>query len=63
MKSNFHFPDIWLEYMQFDVEHCSMLYWRAIKTLKPELLQEFQARITEYRTGSGVSTNWELISG
>lgn len=61
--------DIWLEYIHFEIEYdggnpmnYGMLFWKAMKTLKPEFIKDFQTRITEYCTGCGLSTNWELIS-
>ncbi|XP_054716676.1 U3 small nucleolar RNA-associated protein 6 homolog [Uloborus diversus] len=61
--------DIWLDYMKFESEQSGCgpanqgrLFWRAMKTLKPELTKEFQERITEVSTGCPLATHWELIS-
>ena len=58
--------DVWLEYMNFAIEHAkldpeasSVIHWRAMKTLKPELVKDFQIRVTQYYTGGGTSSTVE----
>lgn len=60
--------DVWLEYMNFAVEHArqdpeasSTIHWRTMKTLQPELVKDFQVRVTQYYTGGGTTSMAEAV--
>lgn len=56
--------DVWLDYLNFETifgssnpNICSMIHWRAMKTLQPELVKDFQTQITQHCTGGKFSAS------
>ncbi|GBL90159.1 U3 small nucleolar RNA-associated protein 6 [Araneus ventricosus] len=61
--------DIWLDYMKLEIEHpggestnYGVIYWQAKRTLKPDYLKEFQARVMDLTTCAQVPSCLLLIS-
>ncbi|KAF8796088.1 U3 small nucleolar RNA-associated protein 6 like protein [Argiope bruennichi] len=61
--------DIWIDYMKLEIEHAcgeptnyGVIYWRGKKTLKPDYLREFQARVMDLTTCAHVPSCYLLIS-
>lgn len=45
-----------VEHAKQDPEASSTIHWRAMKTLQPELVKDFQVRVTQYYTGGGTTS-------